>query len=263
MAATWVILQKDLELIFRLKQSQDFSDFSEKFTDAFSRSTLNLATTTFGQLLTYGNYNLIKSSIKSFLDFNRNLEPNIERLKISLDKLLFIINDISENGNIRSLELPSDIHPLLRKIISPNITDLNKKIKNLNETNQNSVLELNESIEKFKNDVEKLNLELIPYIYLESAFITFWSTVKFSPLPPTPPTISPLFGTSVLTPGVPGILSVGFKNAFTSKDPTIASTIIANSLEIHAKTISGTYSGFIASPSGPIPSPPIPWVSVI
>lgn len=261
MPATWVILQKDLELIFRLKQSQNFSDFSEKFTDAFSRSTLNLATTSFGQLLTYGNYPLIKSSIKSFLDFNRSIDTNIERLKISLDELLKTVNEI--NTETKTIALPTGIHPFLKKIISPTLNDLNKKINSLDSLNPNTAENLEQSVEKFKNDISNLNLELIPYIFLESAFITFWSTAKFSPLPPIPPTISPLFGISILTPGIPGILSIAFKNAFKSKDPGIAATIITTALESHSKTVSGIYSGFIASPTGPIPSPPIPWVGVI
>jgi hypothetical protein len=111
--------------------------------------------------------------------------------------------------------------------------------------------------------VDNLNIAMVPYIFLEYTFISFWLTAKFAATPPTPPTIAPLFGTIVLFPGVPGILSIAFKTAFTSKDASNAASIISQGFQSHSKTISGTYSGLIASPTGPIPSPPIPWIGVI
>lgn len=291
MPATWTIFQKELELILKLKQSQNFSEFSDKFSSAFSRSTLNLASTPFGQPLIYGNYDVIKSAIRSFLDFNKNIETNLQKIQISLDSLSKFTNEItvSEIKTITSdgekikyriniprkktdqldenstdiIDLPSDIHPFLRKLISPLIRELNKNLNEIDSENKESLNKLNKNIDDLNKLISSLDFGMIPYLFLELAVISFWSTAKFSPIPPTPPTIAPLFGTAIITPGIPGILSISFKSAFTSKDPEKAAEIITKGFEAHAKTISGTYSGLIAGPTGPIPSAPIPWVGII
>lgn len=291
MAATWSIFQTDLETIFKLKQSKDFSDFSDKFTSAFSNSTLNLASTTFGQQLTYANYDTIKNAMKLFLDFNKNIETNLQKIKISLKNLTEFTNEIkvSEIKTVTSngeeikykvivpkklknnedknsseiIDLPTGIHPFLKTLISPLIRELNKNLNEIDIDDKDSLVQLNKSIQKLQNFVNNIDFGMIPYLFLETSFILFWTTAKFSPLPPIPPTLSPLFGTLVLIPGIPGVLSLGFKSAFTSKDPSTAAKIITTSLQTHASTISGTYSGLIASPTGLIPSPPIPWVGVV
>jgi hypothetical protein len=262
MAATWNIFQNELESILKLKQSTDFSDFADKFSSAFSRSTLNLATTSFGQPLVYGNYNSIKLAIKLFLDFNRNIESNLERLRQSLNELTKFLETINVE-TAEELKVPDTLHPFLKTAIKPKIQDINKSIQQLKESGNQEVEQLTAKINSFKNYVDNLNLAMVPYIFLEYSFISFWLTSKFAATPPVPPTIAPLFGTIVLFPGVPGILSIAFKTAFTSKDPSNAASIITQGFQSHSKTITGTYSGLIASPTGPIPSPPIPWIGVI
>lgn len=261
MAAAWNILQRELESILKLKQSTDFSDFSDKFSNAFSRATLNIATTSFGQPLIYGNYNSIKTALKLFLDFNRNIESNLEKLNQSLAAINKSFENLNEN--VKEIELPENLHPFLKNILRPKIQEINKQIKQANEQTEEQLQKIKTNIESFKTYVDNLNVSMIPYIFLEFSFISFWLTAKFSALPPTPPTIAPLFGTIVLVPGIPGILSVAFKAAFTSKDPTNAASIITEGFKSHVATISGTYSGLIPSPTGPIPSPPIPWIGII
>lgn len=261
MAAAWNILQRELESILKLKQSTDFSDFSDKFSNAFSRATLNIATTSFGQPLVFGNYSSIKTAIKLFLDFNRNIETNIEKLNQSLNELNKEFENLNEDLN--ELELPENLHPFLKNILRPKIQEINKQIQQANQQADAELEKIKNQIESFKTYIDNLNVSMIPYIFLEYSFISFWLTAKFAALPPTPPTIAPLFGTIVLVPGIPGILSVAFKTAFTSKDPTNAATIITEGFKSHATTISGTYSGLIPSPTGPIPSPPIPWLGII
>lgn len=262
MAAAWVIFQNELETTFKLNQVQDFSDFAEKFSSAFSRSTLNLATTSTGQFLTYGNYNLIKNSIKMFLDFNRDIETNLEKIKISLAQLDSFVKSFNSNEP-SEIQLPSDLHPFVKKIISPKIKDINKKILDLSKSSNENIAEVRKSISELKDYVNNINLSMIPYLFLETAFISFWLTAQFSPAPPAPPTVSPLFGITVLTPGIPGILSAAFKLGFTSKDPSIAAKFIVNGIKTQALTVSGVYSGLIPSPTGLVPSPPIPWIGVI
>lgn len=291
MAATWSIFQSELETIFKLKQSKDFSDFSDKFISAFSNSTLNLASTTFGQTLVYGNYDTIKTAFKLFLDFNKNIETNLEKIKISAKSLSEFTKDIkitqikmitSEGETIKYqvvvpkkkknsqkedsqdiVNLPAGMHPFLKTLISPLIRELNKNLNEIDINDKESIENLNKIVEKLKKFLNDIDFGMIPYLFLEAAFILFWTTARFSPLPPTPPTLSPLFGTLVLIPGIPGPLSLAFKSAFTSKDPSAAAKIITAGIQTHATTISGTYSGLIPSPTGLIPSPPIPWVGVI
>lgn len=261
MAASWNILQRELESILKLKQSENFSDFSDKFSTAFSRSTLNIATTSFGQPLIYGNYNSIKTAIKLFLDFNRNIEANIEKLNQSVNALNKAFENI--NQNFSEIELPENTHPLLKSILRPKIQEINKQIKQSNQQTNDELEKIKNQIEGFKKYIDNLNVSMVPYIFLEYSFISFWLTCKFSSLPPIPPTVAPLFGTVVIVPGIPGILSVAFKSAFTSKDPSNAAIIITEGIKSHAATVSGTYSGLIPSPAGTLPSPPIPWIGVI
>jgi hypothetical protein len=262
MAATWTIFQNELESILKLKQSTDFSDFADKFSSAFSRSTLNLATTSFGQPLVYGNYNSVKLAIKLFLDFNKNIETNLERLRNSLNELIQFLETV-KSETPEEIKVPDTLHPFLKTAIKPKIQDINKSIKELKDSGDQEINQLTDKINSFKSYVDNLNIAMVPYIFLEYTFISFWLTAKFAATPPTPPTIAPLFGTIVLFPGVPGILSIAFKTAFTSKDASNAASIISQGFQSHSKTISGTYSGLIASPTGPIPSPPIPWIGVI
>lgn len=265
MAASWVLFERELKNILNSKQSQNSKDFAEKFADSYSRAILNLATTSTGQLLISGNFTLIKTSIKTFLDFNRNIEANKKNIEESIKTIHTFIKENIENfesGEVQ-IELPVNINPILKQILQPYITDLNKKIKQLKTASSDEIQNLSIDLKKFENLATNINLEMIPYIFLESSFLSFWLTSKFSNVPPIPPTIAPLFGTTVLFPGIPGIMSLSFKLGFTSKDAGKAAELISKGFESHAKTISGTYSGLIPSPTGPIPSPPIPWLGII
>lgn len=265
MAAAWRLFQRELTNILNSKKSQNSKDFADKFSDAYSRSILNLATTSTGQLMLSGNFNLIKTSIKTFLDFNRNIEKHKQNIETSIRN---IRTSIAENlENVESIPneivLPSDIHSMVKQILQPSVNALNKKLNSIEEGSAEQLESIIGEIKKFETFVNGINLDMVPYIFLESAFLSFWLTSKFSSVPPVPPTIAPLFGTIVISPGIPGILSASFKLAFTSKDASKAAEIISKGFETHSKTISGTYSGLIPSPTGPIPSPPVPWFGII
>lgn len=265
MAIAWTLFSRELETTFKLNQSEKISDFSDKFSNIYSRSTLNLATTTTGQVLIAGNFNLIKNSMNSFLNFNRDIDRNIRKVESSLGSIKKVLSDVGKLGESQTptISIPSDIHPIIKPILVPYIKNINSNIDSINKNSSSTTEELTAEIESFQKFIDDLNFEMIPYIFLETAFISFWSTVKFSPLPPIPPAVAPLFGITVLSPGIPGILSTGFKLGFSAKDSSKAATIITNSLQAHAKTISGTYSGLIPSPTGTVPSPPIPWIGVV
>lgn len=263
MAISWSLFSRELENTFKSNQSEKFSDFSDKFSSIYSRSTLNLATTSTGQLLIGGNYTLIKNSMNSFLNFNRDIDRNIRKIETSLESIKTVLNSAQNSAQLSAIELPPNTHPILRQVVVPYIKNINSVLESANKNNESTADALKNEITSFEDFISELNFEMVPYIFLETAFISFWATVKFSPTPPIPPTVAPLFGITVLSPGIPGILSAGFKLGFSSKDSSKAATIITNSLQAHAKTISGTYSGLIPSPTGTVPSPPIPWIGVV
>lgn len=171
--------------------------------------------------------------------------------------------DITDENSPDIIDLPFNLHPFLNSLINPYIIELNKKLEEIDVNDKESINQLNLSIKKLKEFVNDIDFGMIPYLFLETSFILFWSTTKFSPTPPSPPALTPLFGTTVLAPGVPGILSASFKTAFTSKNPKLAAQTLVDGIKTHASTISGVYSGFIPSPTGLVPSPPIPWIGVL
>jgi len=176
MAATWTIFQNELESILKLKQSTDFSDFADKFSSAFSRSTLNLATTSFGQPLVYGNYNSVKLAIKLFLDFNKNIETNLERLRNSLNELIQFLETV-KSETPEEIKVPDTLHPFLKTAIKPKIQDINKSIKELKDSGDQEINQLTDKINSFKSYVDNLNIAMVPYIFLEYTFISFAITV--------------------------------------------------------------------------------------
>ena len=109
----------------------------------------------------------------------------------------------------------------------------------------------------------KLNIKLIV-----NGFVGFWIGAMLSPLPMHPPTVSPspILPPCIVTyPGDPTLLETALKTAFITfsgktSNLTIQSIILA--LKSHVATISGVYNGMIVSPTGLIPSPPIPWVGI-
>lgn len=109
----------------------------------------------------------------------------------------------------------------------------------------------------------KLNIKLIA-----SGFIGFWSSAMLSPLPMHPPTIapSPLLPPCIVTyPGDIALLETALKTAFitfSGKTSNLAIQSIILALKSHVSTISGVYNGMVVSPTGMIPSPPIPWVGI-
>ena len=293
MAATWIVFQKEIETAFKLKQVKNFDEFADLFTNAFSKSTLGLASTSFGNILISGNYPLIRFGIKTFLDFNFKIDINLPKIEASLKSLDSLVNEeavvyeiiirtsTDERRNVyiglpletRSsansddsdnvLKLPEGIHPILKQALMPYVNDFNKKLKNLNPEIQSTISELQSSLKKLQDFISNIDLSKIAYIFLESTFLLFWLTAQYSPLPPAPPTIAPLVGVTTLIPGIPGILSVALKAGFTSMEATTAADLITKGLQAHSKTITGLYSGLIASPTGPVPSPPIPWVGIL
>lgn len=107
---------------------------------------------------------------------------------------------------------------------------------------------------------------------MANGFCLYWATATFTPLPPMPPTISPLTGTQVLFPGSPSILDIGLKVAFTAgfQNPTEgklggldnALDILSLVLIAHQLTIAGTYNGLIPAAPSPIPFL-APWAAII
>jgi hypothetical protein len=293
MAATWTVFQRRLETTFKLKLIRDFNQFADQFTNAFSTSTLGLAATPFGNTLISGNYALIRFGIKTFLDFNFNANlilPKIEASLQSLESLtneeavifeLIIITSTSERRNVfigvpverkksslgettneNVLSLPAGLHPIVKQIISPYISDFNKKLKSLNPESRQSIIDLQDSLKKLQDFIRSIDLTKIAYLFLESTFLIFWLTAQYAPFPPAPPTIAPLLGVTTLVPGIPGILSAGFKVGFTCLEAGKAAELITQAIQLHAKTITGLYSGLLVTPAGTVPSPPIPWIGI-
>lgn len=292
MAATWTTFQTELESIFNQKTVQNSSEFASKFASSFSNSTMGLASTTFGNTLTYGNYQLIEFGVKTFLDFNFNLELNLKNVEISLNQTISFLNNETEtvelikktstkeekivtvripttkkqkqDGSINEeIDFPVPLHPLIKQIIKPYITELNKKIQEAKSQNQEKIKELQNSLGKLKSFISGLNLVEIPYIFLEAMFLAFWFSAQYTPLPPAPPNIAPFIGVTTLIPGIPGILSAALKTGFTSKDSKAAADFIVKGIQSHAKTITGTYSGLIVTPAATVPGPPLPWIGIL
>jgi len=136
---------------------------------------------------------------------------------------------------------------------------------------QNSLLTYNKAI--LQSNLEsafllaratsKLNMKLVA-----SGFVGFWAGSQFSPLPPHPPTILPMpipTPCVVVFPGDINSLEVALKAslmAFSGKTTNITIQSMILALRTHTTTINGVYNGLVPSPTGPIPSPPIPWVGI-
>jgi hypothetical protein len=257
MAINWVLFENQLKTTLYDKKSTDFSDFSEKFVDIFTKNTLNIAQTPFGNLLINGNYQILKKNIENFLFFNYKIQEIQTSISITLEDIKSSLKDNPKSGQINIEDISSiKQNAILYTIISSYIKDFNKKVQE----NQENIVEY---INQFESKIETLDVKTLPYLYLEIAFINFWITAKFSDFPAPPPLITPLFGVSILTPGIPGILSLNFKLAFTSSDNIAAASILTKGLKLHTSTISGVYSGFVATPAGPVVSPPVPWIGVV
>ncbi|MBC8146873.1 MAG: hypothetical protein H8E98_02675 [Bacteroidetes bacterium] len=107
------------------------------------------------------------------------------------------------------------------------------------------------------------DLGVAPYNVLASQIIsTYWTSMQFDPLPPHPPTVVPAPGVSVLYYGDSSSLGIELYNAFNSKEETLVASNLVLAFSNHMKLVSGLYTGLIPTPTGPVPSPPIPWVGV-
>lgn len=95
-----------------------------------------------------------------------------------------------------------------------------------------------------------------------NAIITAISTTTIQPMPPVAPTIAPTSGYTITNPGNPSQLATGINTAFTVGNSQACANLLATTFQTHLSTVSGIYNGLIPSPSGPVPSPPIPWVGI-
>lgn len=101
-----------------------------------------------------------------------------------------------------------------------------------------------------------------PFRIMASGFSLYWVGASLTPVPPHPPTIAPIGGVIVSFPGEVESLSRGLELSFTSFDLEKGLNALVLALEIHLKTVSGLYSGAIPTPTGPIPSAPLPWIGI-
>tara|TARA_R110000744_G_scaffold73536_2_gene147192 strand:+ start:5354 stop:5932 length:579 start_codon:yes stop_codon:yes gene_type:complete len=106
---------------------------------------------------------------------------------------------------------------------------------------------------------------LPPYILAAQGVVASWAAAQYAPVPPHPPDIIPSPGVQQIQPGTPGMmpLALAIQAAFNSQSPAAIAPLLAQGFMAHMMTISGVYLGLIASPSGPIPGPPIPWMGVV
>lgn len=95
-----------------------------------------------------------------------------------------------------------------------------------------------------------------------SGIIAALSTTTIAPMPPVAPTIAPTSGYLITNPGTPAQLASGINNAFSVGNTQACVNLLAITFQTHLATVSGIYNGLIPSPSGPVPSPPIPWVGI-
>lgn len=113
----------------------------------------------------------------------------------------------------------------------------------------------------------KVDLKIAPYVLIANSIILSWYSAKLSPLPPIVPTVAPNFipKSSLITyTGSSSILSLHLKAAMNEmtfiKTPELTAKFFTMAIRLHLKTISGLYNGLVPSPTGLIPSLPIPWV---
>jgi hypothetical protein len=70
----------------------------------------------------------------------------------------------------------------------------------------------------------------------------------------------------VISGGSPAPLNYNLWNAFNNKIPgkvgAVIATKLVNAFTLHLTQVQGVYNGLIPSPTGPIPGPPFPWLSV-
>jgi len=92
-----------------------------------------------------------------------------------------------------------------------------------------------------------------------NAIIAEFTKLQIAPMPPVLPTIGPVLGYTITNPGISADLMMDIYNAFTSTDPNRCAQLLASGFIKHLSTVGGIYSGLIATPTGPIPAPPIPW----
>lgn len=102
-----------------------------------------------------------------------------------------------------------------------------------------------------------------PYRVIALGFVSYWAGAVFNPLPPAPPCVAPTVGVQVMFPGEPLSLAKGIKKSFQIGNAETGINLFMLALQTHMKTISGTYMGLIPSPTGVLPSPPIPWVGIL
>lgn len=95
-----------------------------------------------------------------------------------------------------------------------------------------------------------------------NSIITVISTATIQTMPSVLPTIAPTTGYVITNPGQITQLSNGISTAFQSGDATSVASLLASTFQTHLSTVSGLYNGLIPSPSGPVPSPPIPWSGI-
>mgnify|MGYP003673354648 CR=1 FL=1 len=117
-----------------------------------------------------------------------------------------------------------------------------------------------------KTPPEGIDLQVPNWIPAATGTVLAWAAVQYQPLPPHPPSVAPVPGTSPLTldPGSAGIMPLAstINDAFHSNLCAAIAPILVTGFIQHLTLVQGIYNGLVPVPGAPPVPTPIPWVGV-
>lgn len=219
----------------------------------------------------------IKEDIKKKIDQLKNLEDVVlkqlkEKVRLLKEELQKIKQQLISLLNFdlrfsRSFLIAAErISTAYFKAVSSGQTLFGNKVMVFNKMKLQKSLEIAFTLQYLNGIVP---MGQVPYYIIAAGLLSSWSTSTISPLPPNPPAVTPAPFTPsniIVFPGSIFPLGTFLKYAFADfnsiKTPAITAKFLRIAFQFHTSTIVGSYVGMMPSPTGLIPTPPIPWIGI-
>jgi hypothetical protein len=257
---------------------KDSEDAANAITNAYHLANIGQTKTMYGAPMISADKSFVKTFVKLGLDINfygGKIQATVSSIIASILGAAQVIKSGSNVGlgdtekfvrkQVQSL-VPSLPPPLafLGGILSGLISSIFSELNGLVGKTTSFSDGLIKSIKKLQGIVDLLDVTAIAYITMATGFCLYWLTAKFSPMPPMPPCIAPTGGPLVLFPGLPVPLNSALKDCFKApQSPSQAILKLSTAMNLHHLTIFGIFTGMLPTVPFPIPSPPIPWFSLL
>lgn len=258
-----------LNPVWNASLPKNLSDAADSIANAYHLSNIGQTTTIYAAPLLSAN----KSTLKTFLELGLSINFYGSQIQSTIGVITSLLR--SSIGSPAKLEsaipiIYSSATSLISSLPGPiafigaTITPLiNTVISELRTHPEGSEKSTN-MIDALAGTIASLDVSKISYLVIATGICLYWITAKMSPVPPMPPCISPTGGTLILFPGLPIPLNSALSDSFKSgQSTTEAIAKLYNVFILHQFTVAGVYTGIIPFFPTPVPSPPLPWFSLL